>query len=247
MFRFLYVIIFNLFRAPYMVTKMRKQANHPQKYSEEQRYRLVQRCIALMNHTGMIRTIATGTENLPKEGGYVMIPNHQGKYDALGIMITHKNPCSLVIDATKSHTMITSEVVDLVQGKRLLKDDVRHGLKIINEMAEEMKKGKRFILFPEGGYDYRNRNVLGDFKAGSFKAAVKAQVPIVPVTLIDSYKVFNALNWGSVTTQVHYLPAIPYEEYKGMKTVEIAAMVKERIQQKLDEVLSRSGREAFGG
>lgn len=42
---------------------------------------------------------------------------------------------------------------------------------------------------------------------------------------------------GPVTTQVHYLKPIEYEEYKGMKTKDIAALVKERIEEKIKEVL----------
>ena len=39
-------------------------------------------------------------------------------------------------------------------------------------------------------------------------------------------------------TQVHFLKAIPYEEYQGMTTVEIAEMVKDRITSRISEVLS---------
>ena len=35
--------------------------------------------------------------------------------------------------------------------------------------------------------------------------------------------------------QLHFLKPIPYEEYKPLKTVELAAMVKERIQAVIDE------------
>ena len=35
---------------------------------------------------------AFGIENLPKEGGYMMYPNHQGKYDVYGIFCVHKKP-----------------------------------------------------------------------------------------------------------------------------------------------------------
>lgn len=67
--------------------------------------------------------------------------------------------------------------------------------------------------------------------------SVNSRTPIVPVVLVDSYKVMNSSKRGSVTTQVHFLPPIPYEEYKECKTVEIAEMVRKRIQKKLDEVV----------
>lgn len=234
MLRFVYVIVMNLFRAPYMITKMRREADHPEKYSEEERYRLVRHVIYLMKRTGRITTEASGEENLPKEGGYVMCPNHQGKYDALGIISTHKAPCSLVMDEAKSHTILVSEFVDLIQGKRLRKDDVRQALRVINEVAEDAKKGKKYILFPEGGYEFNNKNMVCDFKAGSFKSAIKAKVPIVPVALIDSYKVFNSFNCLPIKTYVHYLQPLYYEDYKDLKTMEIAEIVKQRIQEDID-------------
>lgn len=237
MIKFIYVIIMNLFRAPYLIPKMRKEADHPEKYSEEERYNLARYVIRLMKLSGAIRTKAFGTENLPEEGGYMMYPNHQGKYDALGIIYTHKNPCSLVMDKAKSNTILVREFVDLVQGKRLDKKNVRQALTIINEVSEEVKKGKRYILFPEGGYEFNNRNKVCDFKAGSFKIALKTKAPIIPVALIDSYKVFNSFTLGPVTTQVHYLKPILFEEYGHMKTQEIANMVRDRIQEKIDDVL----------
>ena len=97
-----------------------------------------------------------------------------------------------------------------------------------------MISGKRYILFPEGGYEFNNKNEVTDFKAGSFKSAIKAKAPIVPVALIDSYKVFNSFHFGKITTQVHYLKPIMYQEYQSMKTQEIALLVKDRIQQVID-------------
>ena len=237
MIKFIYVILMNLFRAPYMIPKMRKEADHPERYTTEERYKLAKHCVRLMKMTGAIKTKAYGIENLPKEGGYMMYPNHQGKYDALGIIYTHKKPCSLVMDKAKSNTILVKEFVDLLEGKRLDKKDVRQALTVINEVSEDVKNGKIYILFPEGGYEFNNRNKVYDFKAGSFKIALKTKAPIVPVALIDSYRVFNSAWLGPVTTQVHYLKPITYEEYKGMKTQEIAAMVKDRISEKISSVL----------
>lgn len=225
----------NLFRAPYMIPKMRYQANHPEKYSEKKRYSLVCHAITLMKRTGKIYTKYYGEENLPREGGYIMYPNHQGKYDALGIMITHKNPCSFVMDKPKSNKILVSEIVDLVQGKRLDRTDVRQAMTVLNEVAEEVKEGRRYIIFPEGDYVFNNKNKMGTFKAGSFKCALKSKAPIVPVALIDSYKVFNSFTLGRVTTQVHYLKPLLYEEYKNLKTVDIAKIVQERIRKVIEE------------
>ena len=59
----------------------------------------------------------------------------------------------------------------------------------------------------------------------------------MPVALIDSYKPFELWSLRKVETQVHFLKAISYEEYKGMNTKEIAQMVKERISDRIGEVI----------
>lgn len=233
MLRFLYVIFMNLFRAPFMITRMRYEADHPEKYSKEQRYELDRRAIRIMCHTGKIRTVCYGKENLPKDGGYIMYPNHQGKFDALAIILCHELPCSIVMDIKKSRSILVREFIDLLEGKRLDKADVRQAMTIIREVANEVKEGKRYILFPEGGYEFNNKNRVADFKPGSFKSATMSKAPIVPVALIDSFQVFNSLNIMPVTAQVHFLKPIAYEEYKGMKTQEIARLVKTRIEEEI--------------
>jgi hypothetical protein len=54
---------------------------------------------------------------------------------------------------------------------------------------------------------------------------------------VDSYRVFNSFWLGPVTTQVHYLKPILFEEYGSLKTQEIAALVRDRINEKINDVL----------
>ena len=239
MLRFYYVITRNLFRLPGIIGKMKKMAASD-KYSEEDCYKYIQYVIGLMQKTGYIRTEVFGAENHPKEGGYVMYPNHQGKYDAYGIASVHEKSCTVVMDKAKSYGIFIKEVIDVLKGKRLDKQDVRQALTVIDEIGKEVKQGRRYILFPEGEYESEKKNTLTDFKAGCFKASIKSKTPIVPVTLIDSYKAFNSSHIGMVTTQVHFLKPVFYEEYKGLKTQQIAELVRERIQKKLDELTGAS-------
>lgn len=235
MLRFIQVIVCNLPRL-YMVPKMAYKARHTEKYSEEDRYRYAQLLIRRIMRVGHITTKKYGMENLPEQGGYIMFPNHQGKYDALGIMISHDKPCTVVIDNAKSNGIVIKQFIDMIQGKRLVKDDLKQSVGIIQEVAKEVAAGRKFIIFPEGGY-LHNHNTMREFKAGCFKSAIKAKAPIVPVALIDSYKPFELWSLRKVETQVHFLKAISYEEYKGMNTKEIAQMVKERISDRIGEVI----------
>lgn len=85
MLRFVYVLIRNLHRA-WMIPQAGYYAARDWKYSEEFRYQYDLKMIRQMMKTARISTSVYGRENLPSQGGYVMFPNHQGKYDALGIM-----------------------------------------------------------------------------------------------------------------------------------------------------------------
>ena len=234
MFRFIFAILANTKRGPSIIPTMRRMARHPDKYPEKTRYAYAQRIVRYLKHSARITTEVYGTENLPKEGGYIMYPNHQGKYDALGIIYAHRSPCTFVMDKAKSYGFLVKEMVELLGAKRLDLHDVRQNLKIMDKITSEVEEGKRYILFSEGGYK-NNGNRVQQFKPGSFKCAMKAKAPIVPVTLIDSYLPFNSHKHGPVTTKVIFMPPMYYDEYKDLKTVDIARIVRERIIATMEE------------
>ena len=243
MWRYYYTIIRNIFRIPEAIKTMKDMIelskNRPDEYNEEVKYRYVQYIVDIMQKTGDIKTEVYGQENLPDSGGYMMYPNHQGKYDVYSILSVHKQPCTFVIDIKKSNYIFIKQIVDILDAKRLDKENNRQGMKIINEVAEEIKKGRKYILFPEGIYDNKKKNNLIDFKAGCFKICLKSKVPIIPVALIDSYKPYNTWQTGEIKTQVHYLKPITYEEYKDMNTHQIAKLVKERIENEIRKVKNK--------
>ena len=219
MLRFYLSIIFNLHNGPSYMIRMRRMARHPEKYSMELRYRYALNIVKHFMTAVDTKTLVYGIENLPKEGGYVMFPNHQGKYDVLGIFYSHKTPCSFVMDKAKSYSYFLRELINLIDAKRLALDDVKQNIAVINEVSEAVANGEKYIIFPEGGYK-KNHNHLQEFKPGSFKCATKAKAPIVPVCLIDSYKALNSNHIGRVTTKVIYLEPLYYDNYKNLKTTQ---------------------------
>ena len=236
MWRLLYTIGRNMYRLPSVIGHMRELiVKEP--YSEEENYSYFKWITNEILRTGHIRVKSYGVEHLPQDGGYLMCPNHQGKLDAYAIVAAHELPCTAVMDEAKSYTIFIREIIDMMRGKRLELNNPRKAVGVINAITEEVAAGRRYILFPESGYTKEKRNTLMDFKAGCFKIAVNSKMPIVPVVVVDTYKAFNSWQLTPVTVQVHFLEPIYYEEFKDMKTVQIAALVQSRIQQKLDELL----------
>jgi 1-acyl-sn-glycerol-3-phosphate acyltransferase len=242
MLRFYYLIITAFPLIVVYIIKATYYAAHPEKYNEEKCYRMAQKLIGVVRKRGKIDTHVYGLEKLPKEGGYIMYANHQGRYDALGIMGAHPAPCAVVMDYDRARMPLSNEYIKLVRGKRLKKDDLRQQVTIMQEIAEELKQGRRYLLFPEGGYT-DNHNTLQEFKAGSFKCAQKARCPIVPVAIWDSYKPFGEPGLKKVTTQVHFLEAIPYSLYEGKNTAQIRDMVQSKIEERMKEIAGEKAAE----
>ena len=95
------------------------------------------------------------------------------------------------------------------------RDDVKQSMQVIINVIKEVKAGRNYLIFAEGTRS-KDGNHPQEFKGGSFKA-------------------------GSVkklTVQVHFLEPIYYDEYKDMKTTEIAAEVKKRIEATITQYTS---------
>jgi len=103
---------------------------------------------------------------------------------------------------------------------------------VIQSVIKEVQGGRNYLIFPEGTRS-KSTNELLEFHNGSFRCAVKAKCPVVPIALVDCYKVLDQKGSKPITVQIHYLEPIQYEEYQDMNTKELAALVRGRIEEKV--------------
>ena len=227
--RILMMVFRNILLVPILWTKLCYYAAHVEKYTEEQHWKMLKYIVKRANIGGNVSIKVTGIENVPKENGFMFFPNHQGMYDILAIMDVA--PCTFSVVAKKelANIQFLKQVFACIKAKMLDRENVRSGMKTIQEVAEEVKSGRNYVIFAEGTRS-KNGNNVGEFKGGSFKSATKAKCPIVPVALIDSFKPFDTDSLDKVVVQVHFLEPLYYDDYKDMKTTEIAVLVQERIQ-----------------
>lgn len=194
----------------------------------EERYNYVNFILGQILKKGRINLECYGLEKLPKQSGYLITPNHQGLFDPIAIAYTHKQPVRAIVKKELASTILVKDVIKMLECYPMDRSNVREGAKIIKAVSNEVANGSNFFVFPEGTRSKDGNNTL-EFKGGTFKIATKAKCPIVPVALIDCYKVFDDNTIKSVTPQIHYLEPIYYDEYKEMHTNDIAAMVQSRI------------------
>ena len=232
--RIIMMVFRNLFLVPYMWIRLCYHASHVDKYKEEQHYELLKYITHRANKGGNVTIDAYGVENIPDENGFMFFPNHQGLYDVLAILDVCPKPFSVVAKKEIANIQFLKQVFACMKAYMIDRDDIKQSLQVIINVTNEVKKGRNYLIFPEGTRS-KNGNELLEFKGGSFKAATKAKCPIVPVALIDSFKPFDTNTTSQVTVQVHFLKHLYYEDYKDMNTKEIAALVRERIQNTIRE------------
>ena len=227
------MVLRNIFKVPSLYGKLCHYAAHTDEYPEAEKWAHINKVMNAAITTGNIDLKITGYENLPEEDGFVIYANHQGMFDVVALSGTCKRPLSAVFKKELVNVPLLKQINACCHCFAMDREDVRQSLTVIKNVTDEVLKGRNYLIFPEGTRS-KNGNVMGEFHGGSFRAAQKAKCPIVPLCFIDSFKVLDQKGSKPVTVQMHYLKPIPYEEYKDLKTVDIAALVKSRIQECID-------------
>ena len=219
----------NLWRIPYMWIRLCYYANHVDKYTEEERYQMLKNIVRRANIGGKVTIQTFGEENIPKKTGFMFYPNHQGLYDVLAVVDVCPIPFSVIAKKEVANVHVLKQVFACMKAYIIDREDVRQAMKVMQAVTQEIENGRNYLIFAEGTRS-KSGNTVHDFKGGSFKPATKAKCPIIPVALIDAFKPFDTNSVKPVTVQVHFLEPILYEEYKEMKTLEIAEVVQKRIE-----------------
>ena len=227
------MVLKNTFALPGLWTRLCAHAKNPDNYPEIDRWRHIQKIMKAAIRAGNVNLVVTGKENIPDKDGLLLVANHQGLFDVVALVTAWDKILCAVYKIELKDVPLVKQIAASTKSYAMDREDVRQSLTVIQGCTEQLKAGRNVLIFPEGTRS-KNGNVMGEWHGGSFKAAVKAKADIVPFCVIDTYQVLDQKGSAPITCQLHYLKPIPYEEYVGMKTTEIAALVKERIQACID-------------
>ena len=132
----------------------------------------------------------TGLENLPDKGPVVFVGNHQGYADIFSYFTAfRKFQFGFVAKEDLTKLPFYGEWIVRIRSVLIKRDDPRASLRAISDGIEYINQGFSLVIFPEGtrslGPD------PGRFHKGSLKLATKPGVPIIPVSINGSYRMFE--------------------------------------------------------
>jgi 1-acyl-sn-glycerol-3-phosphate acyltransferase len=127
-----------------------------------------------------------GEENIPEES-CLFVSNHQEYFDILILMAYLGKPIVFIAKKELGNIPAVGYWMRQVRCIFLDKSNTRESLKSILEGVDMLKKGHSVYIAPEGRRSMSAE--LGEFKKGSLKLAIRAEVPVVPITFNNVYKI----------------------------------------------------------
>ncbi|HXV59697.1 MAG TPA: lysophospholipid acyltransferase family protein [Vicinamibacteria bacterium] len=130
-----------------------------------------------------------GLENLRPGTTYLFASNHQSLFDT-PIVFAHL-PVSFRILYKKSlnrvpflgwHLFMSGHIGVERENPKKARESLEHA-------ASRIRGGTSVVVFPEGTRSFDG--ILRPFKKGSFRLALRAGIPVVPITIADSYLVMK--------------------------------------------------------
>ncbi len=127
----------------------------------------------------------TGTENIPSGKAVLFVSNHQSHMDSAVIHGFIKIKKGFIADKEVRNIPILRTWLKYMKSIFIDRADMRHNVRCVEESVRILREGCSMVIYPEGRLDEGKQ--LGEFRKGCVRLAVKAGVPIVPLTVKNSY------------------------------------------------------------
>lgn len=167
----------------------------------------------------------SGTEKIP-EGPVLFVSNHQSYFDIPVFFASVNKQFGFVAKSDLYKIPVFSKWIEVIQSVEIDRGDARQSLKAIEEGILLLEKGYSLVIFPEGTRSRSSK--MQEFKKGSLRLATKPGIPIVPVTISGTYKLFEEkmrIEPGAVSFTVH-------------DPIDTKSLTKEEINELTDKVRS---------
>lgn len=187
---------------------------------------------------GMIKTTGSkvtviGRENIPTDRAVLFVGNHQSNFDIPLLMGELGIPHGYIAKVELENIPVISQWMKAMRCVFMDREDRRQSLQSIKNGIEILKNGQSLVVFPEGT---RSKGQgMTEFKAGSLTLATKSGVPIVPITIDGSYKIYESNNNKVTPANVTLTISKPIymEDVAELSGSELTILVESKVRENL--------------
>ena len=127
-----------------------------------------------------------GNDNVPKDGGYIVCANHGSAVDPILVGVSLRKSMYFMAKAELFKNLFLKTILNWINVFPVKRGEA--DIKSIKTSLKLLGSGKVLGLFPEGT---RNKTSEVVAEPGIAMLAVKSKVPVLPVAIISSYKIFK--------------------------------------------------------
>ena len=181
-----------------------------------------------------IRVHVEGLENIP-QGVCIFASNHASNLDPVALTPNIPRRISLLAKKEVFKIPVLSKAIRMAKIVPVDRGDSEAAAESVDLAIKYLKEGLSFCVYPEGTRSRDGR--LLPFKRGTFVMAIRAGVPVVPVSLAGTQNLMRKGDWliypGEVT--VRFGPAVATTGYGMEQREELRRTVQNLVADGLPE------------
>jgi 1-acyl-sn-glycerol-3-phosphate acyltransferase len=172
---------------------------------------------------GGVKVRVTGQENVDARFPRVYMTNHQSYFDIFALLAYVPVDFKFILKQELMRIPLLGISMRKAGYIGIERRDPKKAIESMDQAARKIKDGASVVIFPEGTRSVNGK--LQDYKKGGFHLALNANCDIVPVTIVDSYKIVpkGSLKINKGSFYVHIGRPI---SIKGYRKENIAQLMK---------------------
>jgi 1-acyl-sn-glycerol-3-phosphate acyltransferase len=221
-------------------------ARHRERYPLALRFYKAQKLIRYVFYGLGMKIIETNLDEVYKsDKRFFATCNHQSDADPLLMIALAKRPVSFVAKIEIRHMPFVGKVFYDIDGVFIDRSDVKSQIRILKEVEEDLQNNVHdWIIYPEGTRNrdpFNPQKVLGEFHAGTFKIAFKAEAPMLNYAVFGTYRAMHFVKFlkMNLPVQISLINKLEYEQFKDKTTAELCADVYEKTEIAVKDLIKK--------
>lgn len=191
------------------------------------------------------RTYIYGQENIPDDGAFVLVSNHQSVLDPMLCVIFMKKPVYFLARHTLFDNRLSSWLFSSINAIPINRGEGETNLSAIRTAISRLKQGKIICIFPEATRTVDGK--IAPFKPGFCLLCRLAKIPVVPLMIDGAFECWpkNKKMFFPGQITIYCGKALAYDRINNMKDNNLAKLLTDQLRQTQNDYRIKHGKKPY--